>query len=211
MSLAIPHQFRKHESPVSSTKVNENNSVIVSYINDLETSLLAGIYDLIPVGTKMVFYQAAAPTGWTLVTGIADKFLRIVSGGGGSTGGTMAASTDLTHSHTMAHTHDLANHTHVSPNHEHLFYSSGYSGDTGFYYDIAENVAFFSDTPGSVIRGITAGATNLPLYHSKTQNSGSGTTGNPSSNTSGGSSASNTATQFTGNFAYADVIVGEKD
>lgn len=42
MSLSIPHQFRKKESPISSTKVNENNAVIVSYINGLETSVTDG-------------------------------------------------------------------------------------------------------------------------------------------------------------------------
>jgi len=52
-------------------------------------------------GTNMVFYQASAPTGWTAVA-VNDKFLRVVTSGGtgGSTGGTMAASTSLAHTHT---------------------------------------------------------------------------------------------------------------
>jgi len=51
---------------------------------------LAGIVtapNLIPVGTVMCFFQAAAPTGWTQVTTQNDKLLRVVSGvGGGSAG-----------------------------------------------------------------------------------------------------------------------------
>jgi hypothetical protein len=38
-----------------------------------------------PSGTKTVFYQAAAPTGWTQVTTLNDVALRIVNGGTGGT------------------------------------------------------------------------------------------------------------------------------
>ena len=48
--------------------------------------------DLIPAATTMVFYQAAAPTGWTKITAQNDKALRVVSGTGGGAGGTNAFS-----------------------------------------------------------------------------------------------------------------------
>ena len=38
-----------------------------------------------PSGTKMIFYQSSAPTGWTKDTSRNDVALRIVSGGGGGT------------------------------------------------------------------------------------------------------------------------------
>jgi hypothetical protein len=41
----------------------------------------------------MLFYQSAAPTGWTQVTTVNDVALRLVSGTGGTTGGTTAFST----------------------------------------------------------------------------------------------------------------------
>ena len=69
---------------------------------------------VIPSGTKMVFYQASAPVGWTAVA-LNDKFLRVVTAGGtgGSTGGTVAASTSLAHTHTVnSHTHTIS-HTHT--------------------------------------------------------------------------------------------------
>jgi hypothetical protein len=50
----------------------------------------------IPAGTVILFYQAAAPTGWTQVTTQNDKALRVVSGTGGTAGGTTAFSSVFT-------------------------------------------------------------------------------------------------------------------
>lgn len=47
----------------------------------------------IPSGSKTVWFQAAAPTGWTQDTTHNDKALRIVSGAGGGTGGSVAFAT----------------------------------------------------------------------------------------------------------------------
>lgn len=41
-----------------------------------------------PTGTRLVFHQAAAPTGWTRDDSLNDYALKIVSTGGGSSGGT---------------------------------------------------------------------------------------------------------------------------
>ena len=48
---------------------------------------------LIPAGTKMLFHQAAAPTGWTKQTSVNNAALRVVSGNGGGTGGSIDFST----------------------------------------------------------------------------------------------------------------------
>lgn len=45
-----------------------------------------------PAGTKMVFYQASAPTGWTQDVAVNDQMLRVVSGSGGGTGGSWTIS-----------------------------------------------------------------------------------------------------------------------
>ena len=67
------------------------------------------IATLIPAGTVMVFYQAAAPVGWTKVTTHNDKTLRVVSGSGGGSGGTVLLSAGLGHTHTVAsHVHAIA-------------------------------------------------------------------------------------------------------
>jgi hypothetical protein len=44
-------------------------------------------------GTAILFYQSAAPTGWTKVTTQDNKALRVVSGAGGSAGGSVAFTT----------------------------------------------------------------------------------------------------------------------
>ena len=47
-----------------------------------------------PSGTKMIFNQASAPSGWTKVTSNVDnKALRVVSGSGGGTGGSVGFTT----------------------------------------------------------------------------------------------------------------------
>lgn len=68
-----------------------------------QTGLTVGV---IPGGSVMLFYQGAAPTGWTQVTTQNDKALRVVSGTGGVTGGTNPFSTvqaqTVVGGHTMA-------------------------------------------------------------------------------------------------------------
>ena len=68
-----------------------------------------------PSGTKVVFAQASAPTGWTQDTTHNDKALRVVSGSGGSSGGTHA----LTSPPSTSHTHTGPSHTHSTPSHSH--------------------------------------------------------------------------------------------
>ena len=77
-------------------------------------------------GTRMVFYMASAPTGWTKVANINDRLLRVVSGNGGGTGGNWEisgltiAGTTLSIDQIPAHTHssgsleasDAGGHTH---------------------------------------------------------------------------------------------------
>lgn len=46
-----------------------------------------------PSGTKMLFNQASAPSGWTKQTSVDNAALRVVSGSGGGTGGSIAFST----------------------------------------------------------------------------------------------------------------------
>ena len=45
-----------------------------------------------PSGTKILFYQASAPTGWTIDTSVNDVGVRIVSSNGGGVSGSTAFS-----------------------------------------------------------------------------------------------------------------------
>jgi hypothetical protein len=84
-----------------------------------------------PSGTVLLFYQAAAPTGWTQVTTQNNKALRVVSGTGGSTGGSVAFTTAFasqsaggTVGSTTLSTSEMPSHTHT--------YSVTESGAFGF-------------------------------------------------------------------------------
>jgi hypothetical protein len=73
-----------------------------------------------PSGTVLLFYQAAAPTGWTQVTTQNDKALRVVSGTGGGTGGSVAFTTAFvsqsvagTVGNTTLSTAQMPSHTHT--------------------------------------------------------------------------------------------------
>lgn len=60
------------------------------------------IATLIPVGTIMPFFQAAAPTGWTQVVTQSDAVMRVVAGAGGGNGGADSISAPPSHTHTVA-------------------------------------------------------------------------------------------------------------
>jgi hypothetical protein len=67
-----------------------------TYDGSAAITISSSITNPIPTGTVMLFYQSAAPTGWTQVTTLNDYDLRLVSGAGGTTGGTTAYSTVFT-------------------------------------------------------------------------------------------------------------------
>lgn len=87
--------------------------------------------DPIPVGTVMLFYQNAAPTGWTISAALNDYALKIVSSAGGVTSGSVAYSTlfarTATDSHTLT-TDEIPSHTHSWGTSNPLNATSGASG-----------------------------------------------------------------------------------
>lgn len=64
----------------------------VDGINFSDGTALNSKYGIIPQNSVSVFYQASAPTGWTKITTHNDKALRVVSGTGGGSGGSLAFS-----------------------------------------------------------------------------------------------------------------------
>lgn len=74
---------------VSSGKLGFNPST-----GTLSATTFSGAWSGIPSGTALLFYQAAAPTGWTKSVTDNDKAIRVVSGStGGTSGGSVAFST----------------------------------------------------------------------------------------------------------------------
>ena len=79
---------------VATTQAQSDNSTKLSTTAYVRTAITNA--SPFPSGTKMLFQQTAAPTGWTKVTsGVDNKALRVVSGTAGS-GGSNAFSNTLT-------------------------------------------------------------------------------------------------------------------
>ena len=78
-------------------------------IDSLEATLSA------PVGTRLVFHQAAAPTGWTQDTTKNDYMMRVVSTAGGGSGG---SDSPILNNKVPSHNHTASvtdpGHTHVT-------------------------------------------------------------------------------------------------
>lgn len=165
---------------------NGSSWIVLLSTSNLYTYLQPTIQaSVIPSGTKMMFYQAACPAGWTGVVTSTDVFARIVTAGttGGSTGGTTLASTSLEHTHNMAHTHSLPDHTHSVPR-------DGWGSSS-------------ASTSGRLNTGITAN--NMATGDNTTGLGGAGTSGAASSSSTGATSTGLAA------FARADVIICSKN
>lgn len=102
--------------------------VIDSLKSDTITKASGTPYDAFPSGTKLVFYQASPPSGWTQDTANADACLRVVSGSGGGTGGSLGISSASVSGHVLTIS-ELPAHSHppfgTDVGIEHLTASSG--------------------------------------------------------------------------------------
>lgn len=142
---------------------------------------------VIPAGTAMLFYQAAAPTGWTQYTGVNDRALRVVSGSGGGSGGTTAYSTYFNGSFSVGSTAiteaQMPSHTHgiTDPGHSHSY------------------ITITGGAPGGLAGG--------PYNPQVSSNTGAATTGITID--SAGSSTGHTHT--IPSLQYADVIICTKN
>lgn len=101
--------------------IKDNNNNVIQMTSS--GNLKAESFD---TNTKMVFYQAAAPTGWSLVSTVHDKVLRVVDGTngvGGANGGNWTISglqvTIAGHALTIAE----------MPVHDHTYNSSPFDRD----------------------------------------------------------------------------------
>jgi len=84
----------------------------------------------VPSGSKMMFFQAAAPVGWTQDTTHNNKMLRVVSGSGGGSGG---SDSPIINNKVASHTHTFTtgnnsvdhSHTYTIPNATTASYGAG--------------------------------------------------------------------------------------
>ena len=168
---------------------------------------LTGI-EAFPSGTKQVFFQASAPTGWTQDTTAAlnEAVMSIVTGSGGGTGGSTAyfssflATTDKTAAdpdapvsgsvagtvgNTTLSTPQIASHSH--------------------------SIATISQHPNSGSPNVARGAGNQPSSAGTTSAGGGGSHSHPFTGSLSSATADVSVTVPAANVKYANVIIAAKD
>ncbi len=153
-------------------------------------------------GTKMIFYQASAPTGWTAVAQN-DKALRVVSAGGtgGTAGGTNAFSTVMAQSATGSHT---------LVNSELPITTPTFTGDSAVI-TVSSTVGDILRNPSGITGSNTGGGFGLGTGSAGGQSVTSNTTYQPTgavSSFGGGGGHTHTLTMA---MQYCDVIICSKD
>ena len=125
----------------------------------LPASFIPSTYDAFPTGTRLLFQQTTAPTGWTKDSAAAYNSAMVV----GTTGSVGSGGTA---DPTAAHTHTGPSHTHTGPSHRH-----GIDMATDVEY---ANVSFGG---GNSISGVGAGTYTEYAGTGDTGASGTGNTG----------------------------------
>lgn len=188
-----------------------NLSQFANFVNASGQVSAAGIQPGVVVGsgTVMLFYQSAAPTGWTQVTSLNDYALRLVSGVGGTTGGTTAYSTvfsNQTPSISVGIGSLSISATTLSasqmPAHNHPLVCDNIDGDTAFH----NANAFGTATAQGFYFG--RASINYLLYNNAVVTSVGGG-GSHNHGLSGSPSASSNA--ITLNVRYANIIICSKN
>lgn len=224
MSATQASQVADHEStiPTKADKVVPSAANNIALL-DASGNLVDGGRPFFDAGTAAVFYQAAAPTGWTGSDAHNDKALRIVTVSGGSGGGN-GGTHDLSSPPSTAHTHAVGtysvdNHTlSISeiPAHNHGNGTLATASNGAHVHTLNSQ-----DSGGSSVRGVQvedsvsvtaeSGLVNSNGAHTHTITGSTANNGGGGSHNHGlsGSSASNGPTAFAPK--YIDVIVATRD
>ena len=155
-------------------------------------------------GTRMLFQQTSAPSGWTKVTsGVDNRALRIVTGSvgsGGSNGFTNVLNSTVTTSNGSVSNHTLTESQ--IPSHYHYAFRSGNAGQLRNGSNLSSNNYPGSGTgPGNLYETYNITARNEVPNVGRTSNAGS-------------TSAHNhgfTNPNFNLNVLYTDVIIAQKN
>ena len=135
---------------------------------------------LFPAGTTTNFYQAAAPIGWTQNTSYSNHMMRIVSGTGGGSGGTMSP---ILNNVVPSHTHGFstggvsASHTHYDSGHTHG-YNHGMQSTTSYF-----SGGTYQGYPIGPIGSYSTDASYASIGYMSNDHTHSGSTDNGSSQT----------------------------
>ena len=191
--------MRLIKAAIKATFPNITGAVTVTH-TDLNTVTTPAF----PAGTRMLFQQTAAPTGWTKDTTNDDKALRVVSGTAGSGGTNALSSLDATAVGTVSSSIAGATASHIltiaqMPAHNH-------TGTVALRTNYESGVSGLSPI-GNASANFVGNGTNPPLT---INNSGGG------GGHAHGVGTLAVTSAFTGtpnqlDIAYVDVIVAQKD
>jgi hypothetical protein len=145
-------------------------SALTGNVTITGTATMSGrAIDAFPSGTKMLFQQTAAPTGWTKDTTHDNKALRIVSGTAG-TGGSVNFTTAFGSQNVGATALDASQ----IPSHTHSFSGTGSTDSAGNHSHTINDPGHFHSN-GRTPLGSASG--NNPNLSSGASNTGTSTTG----------------------------------
>lgn len=163
-------------------------------------------------GTKTIFFQAAAPSGWTKSVALNDKIIRVVTGAGGGSGGSHALSTPIPMAHATHTIPSQAGHTHTI---DHIHFLGGVTPSSGLRTSLTGNrVGTSASSPGvdMSVQPASGGSGSDSQHHWFR------TSANPNSSpTLAANAAHDHAGATTGSrltdlaLAYLDVIICTKD
>ena len=164
-----------NNSPSGSDPIGTNlDDYLRSHAGLIKQAYTAG---LMPVGTRMPFAQASAPTGWTqAVTDNEDnRMLRVVKTTGGGVAGTSSPILNNvvpSHTHTFTTGTESASHTHgiTDPGHTHSV-PQGTNIGAGAYAEFAIELTGNNIVSTASVTGISLGTESALHTHSGTSES----------------------------------------
>lgn len=168
------------------------------------------ITSVFPAGTRLLFAQASAPTGWTQVTDDTanNRMLRVVSGAGGGVGG---SHDPVVNSVVPAHTHGFST-GYVSNDHVHYTTTGGRSADHSHSFSIptGQNGA---GTPGTGVMNYpyAVGTTGYSTGGESTDHSHGGWSGGINANHTHSGSTDNGSSQTNWTPRYINMILCSKN
>ena len=174
-TLADLDPIAANNSPSGSDPIGTNlDDYLRSHAGLIKQAYTAG---LMPVGTRMPFAQASAPTGWTqAVTDNEDnRMLRVVKTTGGGVAGTSSPILNNvvpSHTHTFTTGTESASHTHgiTDPGHTHSV-PQGTTIGTGEYHAPVAKVVTGNIVSTASVTGISLGTESALHTHSGTSES----------------------------------------
>lgn len=173
-NLNVPSRTGTGASGTWGINISGNAATATNATNATNATTLTGNWTSLPSGTKLMFPQAAAPTGWTQVTDDTanNRMLRVVNSTGAGTGGT--------------HSPILNN---VVPSHTHSFTSGNQSADHAHY--TSGTTSGFSNDHSHNVSGNTGGQSNGHVHTYSQSSAGGGWA-------AGGGANNNFTTAYTG-------------